>query len=101
MKQSTSSRRQPLVIMITTAGTVRESVFDSLYQIACDIADGKMKEPTFLPILYELDAREEWTDPTKMAESEPGPRDDQAIQDPCPIRRAGQGEPGRSPRRPV
>lgn len=30
MKQSTSSRRQPLVIMITTAGTVRESVFDSL-----------------------------------------------------------------------
>lgn len=28
MKQSTSSRRQPLVVMITTAGTVRESVFD-------------------------------------------------------------------------
>lgn len=28
MKQSTSSRRQPLVIMITTSGTVRESVFD-------------------------------------------------------------------------
>ena len=27
MKQSTSSRRQPIVIMITTAGTVRESVF--------------------------------------------------------------------------
>lgn len=72
MKQSTSSRRQPLVIMITTAGTVRESVFDSLYQIACDIADGKMKEPTFLPILYELDAREEWTDPTKWQKANPG-----------------------------
>ena len=72
MKQSTSSRRQPLVIMITTAGTVRESVFDSLYHIACDIADGKMKEPTFLPILYELDAREEWTDPTKWQKANPG-----------------------------
>lgn len=72
MKQSTSSRRQPLVIMITTAGTVRESVFDSLYEIACDIADGKTKEDTFLPILYELDAREEWTDPTKWQKANPG-----------------------------
>lgn len=72
MKQSTSSRRQPLVIMITTAGTVRESVFDSLYQIACDVADGKMTEPTFLPILYELDERAEWTDPAKWQKANPG-----------------------------
>lgn len=72
MKQSTSSRRQPLVIMITTAGTVRESVFDSIYQIACDVADGKMNEPTFLPILYELDRRAEWTDPKAWAKANPG-----------------------------
>ena len=72
MKQSTSSRRQPLVVMITTAGTVRESVFDSLYEIACRIADGEMEEPTFLPILYELDAREEWTDPTAWIKANPG-----------------------------
>ena len=38
MKQSTSSRRQPLVVMITTAGTVRESVFDNLYELAAKIA---------------------------------------------------------------
>ncbi len=72
MKQSTSSRRQPLVIMITTAGTVRESVYDSIYQIACDVADGKMNEPTFLPILYELDARAEWTDPRAWIKANPG-----------------------------
>lgn len=72
MKQSTSSRRQPLVIMITTAGTVRESVFDSLYQIACDVADGKMNEPTFLPVLYELDERAEWTEPKKWEKANPG-----------------------------
>lgn len=72
MKQSTSSRRQPLVIMITTAGTVRESVFDSLYEIAGSIADGKQREDTFLPILYELDAREEWLDPTKWQKANPG-----------------------------
>ena len=72
MKQSTSSRRQPLVIMITTAGTVRESVFDSLYEIAGNIADGTQREDTFLPILYELDAREEWLDPTKWQKANPG-----------------------------
>ena len=31
-----------------------------------------MEEPTFLPILYELDAREEWTDPTKWQKANPG-----------------------------
>lgn len=36
MKQSTSSRRQPIVIMITTSGTVRESVFDNIYELACN-----------------------------------------------------------------
>ncbi len=34
MKQSTSSRRQPLVVMITTAGTVRECIFDDMYELA-------------------------------------------------------------------
>lgn len=63
MKQSTSSRRQPLVVMITTAGTVRECIFDNMYELAADLADGKKKDDTFLPILYELDSRDEWTNP--------------------------------------
>jgi len=72
MKQSTSSRRQPLVVMITTAGMVRESVFDEMYELACEIADGTKEDPTFLPVLYELDAREEWTDPSKWQKANPG-----------------------------
>lgn len=72
MKQSTSSRRQPIVIMITTSGTVRESVFDNLYGLACDIADGKVTEDTFLPVLYELDERAEWTDPQAWIKANPG-----------------------------
>ena len=72
MKQSTSSRRQPLVIMITTSGTVRESVFDNLYSYACDVADGKVTDERFLPILYELDARAEWTNPQMWIKANPG-----------------------------
>ena len=72
MKQSTSSRRQPIVIMITTSGTVRESVFDNIYELACNIADGKITEDTFLPVLYELDDRAEWTDPQAWIKANPG-----------------------------
>ena len=71
MKQSTSSRRQPLVVMITTAGMVRESVFDEMYELACKIADGVEEDPTFLPILYELDSREEWTRPEMWQKANP------------------------------
>lgn len=60
MKQSVTARRQPLIIMITTAGTVRACIFDDMYEYACEVADGKITDDSFLPILYELDAREEW-----------------------------------------
>ena len=72
MKQSTSSRRQPLVVMITTAGAVRECIFDNMYELACEIADGEKKDDTFLPVLYELDSREEWTNPQMWVKANPG-----------------------------
>ena len=72
MKQSTSSRNQPLVVIITTAGTVRECIFDNRYEYACRIADGEIEVDNFLPILYELDAREEWTNPQMWIKANPG-----------------------------
>ena len=62
MKQSTSSRRQPLVVMITTAGTVRECIFDDIYDYANNVLNGTIKNDSFLPVLYELDKTEEWKD---------------------------------------
>ena len=58
--------------MITTSGTVRESVFDNLYGYACEVADGQTPDERFLPVLYELDKREEWTDPTAWIKANPG-----------------------------
>lgn len=62
MKQSTSSRRQPLVVMITTAGTIRENIFDEMYDYANGVLDGTIDNDAFLPILYELDNVNEWKD---------------------------------------
>ena len=72
MKQSMTARRQPLLVMITTAGTVRECIYDDTYDYACKVADGDFKDDHFLPILYELDSREEWTDPSCWIKANPG-----------------------------
>ncbi|WEV82663.1 terminase large subunit [Bacillus velezensis] len=73
----TTSREQPLILMITTAGTIRESVYDMKYDEAemllngIDDPDG-YKDDRFLPIIYELDKREEWTDERNWKKPNPG-----------------------------
>ena len=71
MRQSQSARREPLLVMITTAGTVRECIFDDMYNHACEVADGVISDDTFLPVLYELDKRDEWTAPDAWAKANP------------------------------
>lgn len=74
MKQSMSARQQPLLFMITTSGTVRECIYDDMYDYACKVADGQdgFKDERFLPVLYELDSRDEWTDFKMWEKANPG-----------------------------
>ncbi len=60
MKQSTSAREQPLITTISTNGFVRDSIFDSQYEYACDVLDGKIEDEHFLAFIYELDDVSEW-----------------------------------------
>lgn len=71
MRQSMAVRRQPLLIMITTAGTVRECIFDEMYQYSASVADGAVADAHFLPIMYELDDRAEWTNPAAWIKANP------------------------------
>ncbi|WP_342541035.1 terminase TerL endonuclease subunit [Heyndrickxia sp. FSL K6-6286] len=72
MKQSMSSRTQPLLHTISTNGFVREGIFDSQFQYACDILDGKSKNERFLPLLYTLDDRDEWDKEECWIKANPG-----------------------------
>lgn len=72
LKQAMSARKQPLLIMITTAGTVRENIYDDLYEYASKIVDGTIIDERFLPILYELDEKSEWTDYRCWEKANPG-----------------------------
>jgi phage terminase large subunit-like protein len=72
MKQSMSSRTQPLLTTISTNGFVREGIFDSQYNYACDLLDGKVENDRFLPFIYELDDRDEFDKPECFIKANPG-----------------------------
>jgi phage terminase large subunit-like protein len=72
IKQAMSAREQPLLDMITTAGFVRECIFDSIYDYACNVLDGLVEDDRFLAFIYELDDRSEWTDFRAWEKANPG-----------------------------
>lgn len=72
IKQAMSAREQPLLDMITTAGFVRECIFDSIYDYACRVLDGVVEDDRFLAFIYELDDREEWMDFRMWEKANPG-----------------------------
>lgn len=73
----TSSREQPLIMSITTAGTIREQIYDRLYSTAelwingFDDEDG-YKDDRYLAIVYELDSRKEWKEAENWYKANPG-----------------------------
>lgn len=71
MKQSMSARRQPVLLMTTTAGTVRGGVFDDIYEYAEKVLGGIIEDERFLPVIYELDSADEWEDEANWYKANP------------------------------
>jgi phage terminase large subunit-like protein len=73
----TSSREEPLVFVTSTAGTIRESVYDQKYDESEQVINGYedpdgYKNERMLPIIYELDKREYWQKKEKWYQANPG-----------------------------
>ena len=73
-KQSQSTREQPIAWLISTNGFVRELFFDDVYIKSAHVAlwDDGFNDYRLLPLIYELDNREEWADPKCWAKANPG-----------------------------
>lgn len=69
---STGSRRQPLVMALTTAGHDRASICYELHEYAEKVRDGAIKDDTFLPVLYAADIEDDWTDEETWKKANPG-----------------------------
>lgn len=74
MKQSQAAREQPLAWLISTNGFVRELFFDDIYEYSSHIAlwDDGFHDYRTLPLIYELDSRDEWDKPDCWAKANPG-----------------------------
>ena len=61
-KGSGEARRQPLYVIITTAGFDRHSICWELHEKARQIANGTIEDPTFYGKIYGLGDDEDWED---------------------------------------
>ena len=73
----TSARDQPLVFITSTAGTIREDIYDQKYDEAERVINGLFDENGYhdihlFPFIYELDERKEWTDEPCWIKANPG-----------------------------
>lgn len=73
----TSARDEPLILITTTAGTVRENVYDDIYDEADRTINGYTdpdgyKDERSLFLVYELDDRKTWTDEETWMQANPG-----------------------------
>ena len=76
VSDAVSARDEPIILITSTAGFIREGAFDNKYDEAKKVIDGLFddngyKDPAFLPVIYELDDRSEWTDETKWIKANP------------------------------
>lgn len=73
----TSARDEPLIFITSTAGTIREGIYDIKYDEAEQVINGYddpkgYKNERLLPIIYELDNRNEWTKEDCWQKANPG-----------------------------
>ncbi len=72
-----AAREQPLIFLTSTAGTIREDLYDDEYEQAEKIINGYSdpdgyRDDHTICFVYELDARSEWTNPACWKKANPG-----------------------------
>lgn len=72
-----TAREQPLIFMTSTAGVIREDIYDQEYEDAEKIINGYEDPEGYhddhtICFIYELDSRSEWMDPKCWKKANPG-----------------------------
>jgi Phage terminase-like protein, large subunit len=85
MYRGMDNRQQPLALITSTAGTIREDLYDMIYDEAVNILtnDG-FEDKKSIFFIYELDKREEWKDFNNLIKANPGLgtiRNEQSLRD--------------------
>jgi len=90
---STGSRRQPLILAITTAGFDRNSICWEMHEAARRVAEGQPVGELY-PIIYAAPTEADWQDPAVWRAANPEPRRLDLREVPCRRLRQGEERPG-------
>lgn len=71
LKSSQGSRKQPLLISISSAGYENEGPYDELFKRATRLLKGDSRETRLLPIIYAIDDIKKWDDANEWQKSNP------------------------------
>lgn len=71
MKSALGARRQPMILSISTAGYVNDSIYDELMKRSTSFLKGNSKERRLLPFLYIIDDIEKWNDIEELKKANP------------------------------
>ena len=71
MKSALGARRQPMVLSISTAGYVDNSIYDELMKRSTAFLNGSSREKRLLPFLYLIDDENKWNDINELRKSNP------------------------------
>lgn len=68
---ATGARRQPLLAIITTAGSDRLSVCYEQHDYAIKVLRGVIEDDSYFAMIFALDEADDWTDPAVWAKANP------------------------------
>ena len=71
MKSALGSRKQPIVLSISTSGFINDGIYDELIKRSTRFLLGESKESRLLPFLYMIDDVEKWNDINELRKSNP------------------------------
>ncbi len=71
MKSALGARRQPMILSISTAGYINDSIYDELMKRSTSFLKGNSKERRLLPFLYMIDDVEKWNDIEELKKANP------------------------------
>lgn len=71
LKSGMGSRKQPIMLSISTSGYINEGIYDELMRRATRFLLGDSREKRLLPLLYMIDDIEKWNDINELQKSNP------------------------------
>lgn len=74
VRSGSGHRKQPLNLMVTTAGFLLEGLLHNYYKVAKDILQGYAEDDTFFPMIWELDKDDKYADSEKWIKANPAAR---------------------------